>query len=767
MMPFQGELTFIVFPEPENLDFCIDCPLGRFLTSTGGCDLCPAGYTTNSTTDDVCVSCPEGRYAGETLGASSCESCPIGKYSNQSAVTQCSQCPSGSVSDAGQTSCSICSSGLYANHSLSSCQMCSGGFYSQSPTQPCSKCSSGSYSNQNASSCDLCSPGTYSLSGSSTCTQCAPGKFSGSSGALQCVACQAGRALANNGSSSCDLCLPGKYSFSTGESLCNDCSLGRYSSTNGSLGCLTCPENTYADVTGLSSCISCPNGTSTQVGASAYSQTSVDACSACPVGTFLSSKACILCPIGFYKNDPSGLQCSACPEGFYCNKTGCTQCSSCSQGYFASQKNSSSCQICDPGKYSSEAGGNSGCKSCEGGKYSGAIGASSCETCPKAKWSSSAGATSDLCKACPTEGVVCNEGSAVPYVISGYFRTLSSPANVTACIPSEACQEAGFSDTACTQGYSGVACTSCSTDYFRSNGKCLRCMQSFLRWFVVVLSVLIAVYGLAKISEKQNSIPPEVKISLFWFQIMSLFSGFSPAWPDSLKSVLNFMSVFNIDIGYLGLSCALSTSSYLTILGFKLALPIFVFILLSAQRLGKKIYLNLKGNPECTGVLSYDMILSRIVFLCDFFAIQLFSSLFQIFRCSPSDSGKDVMYNDPTTPCYESAWNGYLGVVIFFIIFYFVIVPTIFLLRVRAVKNNEDQFHELVDPITKQFKEEYHWFEVVRLLFRFFFVLFRDIFGLNIDATSACLATIIITNMWMESMFRPYTSLQQNRISNL
>jgi hypothetical protein len=179
-------------------------------------------------------------------------------------------------------------------------------------------------------------------------------------------------------------------------------------------------------------------------------------------------------------------------------------------------------------------------------------------------------------------------------------------------------------------------------------------MQKQLKWIILALSILLLVFLVSRFAEKFNRIPIEVKIALSWFQILSLFSGFSSHWPSSFKKLFSIMSVFNVDVGFLGLSCALGFNSYLLLLGLKLSLPFIMSIILILRRLLSMVLQRSRGS-SIERSLNLDLILGRVVFLCDFFALQLFKCLFQIFRCTKTESGIYVLTNDPSVVCSEGA----------------------------------------------------------------------------------------------------------------
>jgi hypothetical protein len=281
------------------------------------------------------------------------------------------------------------------------------------------------------------------------------------------------------------------------------------------------------------------------------------------------------CPAGT-SFSPSGIGCTKCPAGKFSSTGGSgTFCSDCPFGQ-SSSKGSTSCGICGNGWFLD---GKECLSSCPVGKQSAKFdnGSSVCVGCEAGSWNNIPGAT--VCKRCPI-AAVCPEGSIVPWVDKGYYRSAFDPGAVTPCIPSDACSGTGYLNTTCSDGYSGVLCGGCASERFRSGGSCVKCMSKIVRWLIIIVSLLLLMAGFSTISEFQVSIPTSLRLLLFWFQFMSLFPSLSNAWPPVLLSLLDFTSFFNLDVGYLGFGCDIKYS-YFVIGTIKLLLPIgfFVFLL--------------------------------------------------------------------------------------------------------------------------------------------------------------------------------------------
>ena len=69
------------------------CEPGSTLnTTTGECQICPAGSVSSAATGEGCTHCPKGTHQ-PSAGASTCYGCPVGKFSDSAGATDCSACP--------------------------------------------------------------------------------------------------------------------------------------------------------------------------------------------------------------------------------------------------------------------------------------------------------------------------------------------------------------------------------------------------------------------------------------------------------------------------------------------------------------------------------------------------------------------------------------------------------------------------------------------------------------------------------------------------
>jgi uncharacterized membrane protein len=242
-------------------------------------------------------------------------------------------------------------------------------------------------------------------------------------------------------------------------------------------------------------------------------------------------------------------------------------------------------------------------------------------------------------------------------------------------------------------------------------------------------------------------IPSQVRMLLFWFQFLSLFTILSSSWPPVLESFLNFTNVFNLDIGYLGMGCDIS-SGYLEVLMIKILLPVIVFLSLASINYVRYLM-------KRTARVSRFAVLSKCVYIVNFFSIQLLSSLIQPFNCVQS-GGKLVMAVDPSVECLGQSWNNFIVFDVFFVSLYFVLTPAILICKFRH--DSGGQWHEVVRPLVQGYRPGAEWFEIVRFLFRVSFVLIRDTLNLSTEGKGIFLTLILLSVLWIESRSRPYAN---------
>jgi hypothetical protein len=569
-----------------------------------------------------------------------------------------------------------------------------------------------------------------------------------------CIVCEKGK---YSDGTSCLNCDPGKFSDFKGAqySDCESCTAGKYS-LGGSSFCSLCEIGTYSDAYNSSSCMKCPLGKRNN----ALGAISNETCSTCVVGYFRSSEnICEACQPGLFSASDNQSQCEICLPGYYASSRASSTCEACQPGSFSELEGSFTCEICDSGSYGSEYGGfnRSICRKCPEGRYSESN--ARCRNCPEGKYNPYIGANaSSYCLDCPNiQNVICRSGISVPEVGPGLFRRIEDPANIIACIPAESCKETGLGTTICSSGYSGEICAECSDNFFRSSGKCLKCISEIARYIILSISAVLIIFAFAKLSQYQQVLPFSLKLALYWFQIFALFPTLSTSWPSNLFSFLDFTRIFNIDIGFIGISCDIQNSPYFPILYAKLLFPLFLFFSLLFHR-----YFLSKHGKE----FSYDSSFSALVFVLNFFSIQLLSSMLEIFNCTKLEDDHYVLTNYPTIQCYAKDWNSGIVVVSVFLFAYLILLPLMILLYYFRTRTAKKEF-TLFAPFLQSYREGYSWFEIIKFCSKLVFVITRDILPISSSSKITLLMFMLLLSVSLESLYRPFKSSVLNSISTL
>eukprot|EP00475_Leptophrys_vorax_P035697 TRINITY_DN5910_c0_g2_i4.p1 TRINITY_DN5910_c0_g2~~TRINITY_DN5910_c0_g2_i4.p1 ORF type:complete len:738 (+),score=86.74 TRINITY_DN5910_c0_g2_i4:52-2265(+) len=499
----------------------------------------------------------------------------------------------------------------------------------------------------------------------------------------------------------------------------------------------------------LSDCdLDCPNGSCKDIVSGP--------CQIPPAGwTSGNGSLCSPCPQGMFKNGSGPTEtCLKCPSGSYSDQNGSIECNLCFGGFFNDLEGQSECKACAPGKYGNQIGSPiDSCVPCPPGRFSSGENSTFCDPCAPGTWSSETAASSVfVCKTCPAyDQVLCPIGSTFPIVGSGLYRSLDYPDVVYPCYPAEACKEAGLDNTTCSSGYVEPRCSVCATEHFRSGGKCIICLIPAARWSIIVISGILVFVAIAKLVQSNRAIPPTIRLTLFWCQFLGIYPSLSSSWPPFLFNYLNFSSVFNLDVGYLGIQCDTGPNSYLSILVVKILLPvIFCFYLV-----GQNVFAQIRKRVPSIPVLR---IVSQTIFVTNFLSLQLLSSMFQVFNCVDGGNGSYVVRQEPSVLCGSKPWKNFVIFDSIMIFLYLVLTPVwIFRQFVKSKKTNDRELLKvLIEPMCQSCRSGAEFFEFYRLGFRLGFILIKDTLPLSTDSKIMFLTLLLLSQIWLESDIRPY-----------
>jgi hypothetical protein len=157
------------------------------------------------------------------------------------------------------------------------------------------------------------------------------------------------------------------------------------------------------------------------------------------------------------------------------------------------------------------------------------------------------------CKACETQPYLkCEQNSTFPSISAGYYRNPDNPNLVYECISKDACLSTS-SDvlfTKCVNGYTGWLCGSCIPfEYYKIGSACIECPSIVSKSLTLSFIAIIFCIVLWKFSTiKTFSGIVDLKILLFWVQIIALFPQLSSTWPKELAIFFQYVSFVNLDL---------------------------------------------------------------------------------------------------------------------------------------------------------------------------------------------------------------------------
>jgi hypothetical protein len=470
--------------------------------------------------------------------------CTVGRFFSGASTSACLPCPSGFSKSVSATNCSQCTAGRYnPNSGSSDCMECTAGFFSSTGKSTCDVCQTGRFSSGNAfGECSPCPLGMFSnVTQSSVCQNCSSGTFASSTGLTVCSPCQLGKVNELVGQSVCSSCHLGKYSDISGMMLCLDCPMGLYTSSLGNSVCSSCAFGTFMASIGASSCLNCAPGL--------FANTT-------------GSSSCSPCSFGTYSNRPGLSQCSPCSVGTFGSYWGNSFCETCPYPKVTRSEGQSTCFDCGLGEaYSNPAS----CSKCSIGFYANQTGSTSCFACLESTTRRIGSVSTDDCSIC-NEGfygqppspckrcaqvtaITCPAGSIYPSIEAGFFRagTDGDDVNVAlSCFPSQACLRSGeVLNTPCANGYTGYLCGSCAQNFYRLDLNCRACPSDAVKWFTVILFVVVLLAVIGRVTIQKNQMPPDVRVTLQATQMISLFPSISNKWP---KEVLVIMQIYSASV---------------------------------------------------------------------------------------------------------------------------------------------------------------------------------------------------------------------------
>lgn len=440
----------------------------------------------------------------------------------------------------------------------------------------------------------------------------------------------------------CAWCTPGRLSSPILDSIgkthtCKLCDAGRSQAAPGMQECEECGPGTFSEA-GAAECKSCPAG-------SFGNESKMSACRSCDAGTwsFDGARACVSCKPGRYAGR-NASSCSLCEKGTFANSSGSTICSACQSVLEGSHG------------YSDAASSPDDCK-CMAGTYFSRVQSNS----------------KPVCISCQ-EGFVCNGGNDSPLqdqrfqavLVSGSTTDGTAQYSVYRCRNSQECPAGELGS--CAPGRTGIGCGNClENHYTSSNGRCKECegvdFYPIIVTSICLLACLFPIYLYARTDvSRQNLFTASAFLTLGQLvctvQVLSVFNELDIDWPDPVNGLLDFVSLFALDLDVIKVQClfgkddpVVNFASMLMLLpGFMVVFAIMVGVLrlLGKQELDADHYFNAVG----------------LVALSVFIAIAV--TVLRPFHCIKSPNATSSMASNPAVVCWDSSqhrWLVALGII--------------------------------------------------------------------------------------------------------
>ncbi|CAJ1390644.1 unnamed protein product [Effrenium voratum] len=368
----------------------------------------------------------------------------------------------------------------------------------------------------------------------------------------------------------CTLCPLGKFKFLDTPTPCTSCEGGKYTDVVGQTACQRCQVG-FEAVDGLF-CRACQPGFYKK-------ETAAASCSPCSAGSFSNQSAqsdCLYCPPGHFSLQGS-TTCAPCPINEMASFPGTTQCAQCGEGFFTTQEASTSCSRCGSGRYRSN---ESACLQCPGRmttQYLAATTISDC-VCPEGTVFNGDGRPgAGACENC-MEGLDCILGSDLrnyesflvgsdkeltfPRLIPGYISYPSEPTQVYKCGKNSHCP--GGVPGTCARGRIGLACARCQAGQKFGVDHCKDCepfdLLSFVASSIVTGCALPMFYYFmnSPMTAKASTILSTTMafgMTLTLLQTIGLVGLVSLDWPSYMQPLMDFVSIFMLDLESLNFDC--------------------------------------------------------------------------------------------------------------------------------------------------------------------------------------------------------------------
>jgi hypothetical protein len=706
------------------------CQLG-FVKNGSKCNACPVGRYADAFNLTSCHDCPIGKFNDKLTGVSVCSTCPRHTYQNNTGSTTCVQCSIVEDSAPGSISKSNCtpnfclgyvgtSSGSSTTYYLGHSQVSLTWFQAQAL---CSQ----TYGAQLATSLYPL-PLSKSFYRSGWFRQLLQAYYLYWTGA---------RRLQSGG-----------FNFIFANRTIGDAIDPSMWSSSGQPGIGNCIINSNQDAKFQTR--ACSNTT-------AYYICEVDrktyCTQPCDVGNYFNTavSSCAPCPTGTYSIYDSVSSCTNCPAGKQSNVTGATVCTSCPYS-----------------KYSDVDGGN--CKTCPKNAVTLVTSSKNLQDCICNVGFYGSAFTGADCLPCDAAAMVCDYNTTIPFINPGYWKDPRSE-QVFLCIPFEACNFTGQSaSTLCGDGYTGVRCGECSSNFYKINGVCKKCGSETLKWISLAGAILVLAVILMKLTSINTlAVPGEFRVAYQWIQIIGLFPSLFDQWPDLLFAWLRIFSFFNIDLDFVSPQCTFNVGFW-KLLHVKMMFPLIVIavIMLIGFLYNSIGWIKLRTFQA----VDFRILPFRVpVFIFSLSYTYLFVQLSKPFACIRQGDGSYTLVASSNLSCFDTTWRNNLGGVVFYIIFYVLVIPGIAAFFFWRNKNDprDPLFLQRFGLITNLYRIEIFWWELITVMKKAIFAITANIFTSFLSSTTRHFVTLCILFIFFmtEIVSLPYLTDLTNKCNLL
>jgi hypothetical protein len=268
-----------------------------------------------------------------------------------------------------------------------------------------------------------------------------------------------------------------------------------------------------------------------------------------------------------------------------------------------------------------------------------------------------------------------------------------------------------------------------------------------------------------KLRNRIVRIPISVRIAMSWFQMFSLFTLLSRKWPQEILSLFNLSKFASLEIQYFGFECDVSVG-YWFVWATKLSLPLIMLII----PLILAFLSRFPAFASFSAVHHSEKAIFAFSFFLNFFYTSILGSVFEPFNCIRQNDGNTYMSANPSQKCSESSWNSKLPAAVFFAVVYLLAFPGIslwmYVSKRQGVRINSS-FESLLAILLAPYRKEIQFWEWIKFLHKFAFILVRDVGSLTSDARQTFATVLILGMLCMEMLWTPFARKHTNLVSAL